>query len=85
MKIRVKIDRIVLEGASANQRNQAELRGAIEAELSRLLRSNRVAPKRRTTDRVVAASALASNSDQPGKLGKQLASHIHRAVLGTKG
>ena len=85
MRVRVRIERIVVEGSSLSRADEAAFCAATKAELARLFLSTRqIRPSLAKRDAVVSASTVASLS-KPKQLGRQTAGHVFGVVRGGKG
>ena len=77
----VTIDRLVLDGITVAPRQRDTLRGAVQSELSRLLRDGGIGPRFAgggATARLGAPSVRVSTDGDPAALGREIA----RAVYG---
>ena len=80
MRIELDIDRLTLNGIQLDRRQLADLREALAAELTRLLREQPHSP---SGARVVAAPPVRIGATPDGAdLGRQLAGSVHRGLAG---
>jgi len=84
MIVHVRIERIVLEGFAAGRMRRGEIFEAIEVELVRLLK---LQPPRnsRSVGRVVREALDISSTNQPTRLGKTIAGHVHHVMGAARG
>jgi len=80
MKVRVNIERILVDGAAASGAQQAEFRAALTAELARLMKSNVVELGLHSTKDGVVEDRARSHAGLSKPVGSQVARHVHQAI-----
>jgi hypothetical protein len=85
MKVRVKIERIVVDDASAGSARQAEFRVALSAELTKLLIAGGASAISRSQTKNVARVSSPADWNQPTRVGNQVAGHVYSTIRQLKG
>ena len=83
MKINLHIDRLVLDGISVEPHQRAELKIAVESELSRLLVSNGFSSGVQSSNnfRVASGGVISiENIREPSSLGHQIGNAVYRGI-----
>ena len=87
MKIQVHIERLVLEGLPVTSRDGSRVQAAVEAELGRLFGATGVRGQLRSggaLPKLAGHPLHLEQSQQPGRLGQQIARSIHGGIGRTK-
>jgi hypothetical protein len=87
MKIRLHIERVVLDGLPLERRDGPLIQGAVEKELARLLGMHGPGSQWKSSGavpRVTAPGFQLDNETPPRRLGRQIAGSIYRSIGGSQ-
>lgn len=87
MKIRLHIERLILEGLPLENRHGREVQAAVERELTRLLVAHGLGQEWQSggaVPRVSAPGFQVVNENHPNRLGRQIARSVYSAIGGRR-
>jgi hypothetical protein len=83
MKIKLHIDRLILDGLPLERRHRPHVQAAVEEELTRLLAAHGLGREWQsggTVPRIRAPSFQLANANPPSRLGQQIAGSIYGSI-----
>jgi hypothetical protein len=86
MKIKIHIERLILDGLPISHSQRPIVQAALEAELAGLLAADGIAPELQAggaLPRVPGGSIELTSDDNPGQLGRQIAQAVYGGIGGS--